>query len=96
MARFLMTVGCSNVTECGFDNCYQIPADMLSGAIQNFFNVKVLHVANTTLNSQHLKKVFSKCYSICELSFSIQDPDSWIPNGFLNGLMARVLKSCLK
>ena len=83
MARFFKTtLNCSKITECLFENCYWIPAEILSDAIQECVNVSVLRVANTRLSHQHLTKVFSKCPLIRVLSFSIKNPELWVPPNF--------------
>lgn len=83
LAYFCETaVNYSTITECCFDNCYWIPASILSGVIGNCVNVTVLRVANTQLSYQQLTQLFAKCTLITELSFTIGDPKSLVPEDF--------------
>lgn len=83
LERFFRTaVNPSIIAVLQFENCYWIPVEILSDAIQECVNITVLCVANTRMSHQHLMQVFSKCTLISQLSFTIEDPKSWVPTVF--------------
>lgn len=87
---FKTSVNYDLVTQLGFENCYWVPAALMVNAIQKCVNVTVVRIANTKLTShQHLKKVFAKCALITELSFSIEDAQSWVQKHFLKSFVGK-------